>query len=443
MGSRGMLPKFRPAKLDAEAPTALRRPTIRPVKPSAPPPPPVPPRRMTSGFGRKGELTGDETAAYEDGPTMSPLVEQHQVHEDETRMQRVDDDLIAATRSPSDDDLLTSLPSLEARRPFDAYEAAFAERDPETQLYAATYPAKPEPAPVTERYVPPAAAPEPPRAQAFPRALKTPSYDHRVGSWPPDAEAMARSRPSSAPDVAQPMIPRAPAIPREMRVPANFVMGVQPIKTPPQPAQPVWQPPPDPSGPHRMPPPEPSGPHMQMSAFASGPYAMPPRSAAPSPAAQPASRGARLAYFVIGTTFGICFAFFATGFVPSFLKKEESVGFPAPPPPPTLLAPLPAAPAAPPTANVAPAPVTPAALPATTPATKAATAPARGSKPSASARRTTPSSNAPKAMPGSGTVGNDDEPAPPRRYSPPASGGAAAGDIPAVGGGDILGAALK
>src|SRR5579871_5324892 len=50
MANRGMLPKFRPVSLGANA---SARPTIRPVKPAPPPPPPSPPRRFQSGVSAR------------------------------------------------------------------------------------------------------------------------------------------------------------------------------------------------------------------------------------------------------------------------------------------------------------------------------------------------------------------------------------------------------
>src|SRR4051794_9822342 len=60
MGKRGMLPKFRPATLGADA---QPRPSIRPVRPSPPPPPPSPPRRMASGFSRAANDANDAVAS--------------------------------------------------------------------------------------------------------------------------------------------------------------------------------------------------------------------------------------------------------------------------------------------------------------------------------------------------------------------------------------------
>jgi hypothetical protein len=89
------------------------------------------------------------TMPYSDGPTNphasaqpTPRLNTTVAFEDETQARPVDDYLLQAMR---DDDRsqgelnvpYESLPSLEARRPFDTYEAEFAERDPVTQMVAA------------------------------------------------------------------------------------------------------------------------------------------------------------------------------------------------------------------------------------------------------------------------------------------------------------------
>jgi len=152
-----MLPKFRPATVGGrEAPV---RPTIRPVKPVAPPPPPSPPRRQPSGVRRPephGPAIEDcenelSTASFEDPPTMTAA--RQRVHEiarelpsqygglpqfdDETQARAVDGELIMASRLRGEplDVPYEALPSLEVERPFDEYEAQFAEHDPATQLH--------------------------------------------------------------------------------------------------------------------------------------------------------------------------------------------------------------------------------------------------------------------------------------------------------------------
>ena len=183
MGKRGMLPKFRPATLGQDAPA---RPSIRPVKPGPPPPPPSPPRRMPSGFGPKGtgaaafaqtSLENDlddqleastvvgngDPATLNRGPetvlepARNPRVgrvdARELTFEEETQARPVDDRLLDKLRredaraanaanagssgSPDFGVAYESLPSLEVRRPFDTYEAAFSERDPAKQLHAA------------------------------------------------------------------------------------------------------------------------------------------------------------------------------------------------------------------------------------------------------------------------------------------------------------------
>ena len=179
MAKRGMLPKFRPATLGRDA---QARPSIRPVKPGPPPPPPSPPRRISSGFGPRSNIAAFAQTALENdldaqleastvvgngepstlnrGPETVPLEPARNPRrgradgnalsfDDETQARPVDDrlldklrreDAVAANAHHAPRDLgvdYESLPSLEVRRPFDTYEAAFSERDPVTQLHAA------------------------------------------------------------------------------------------------------------------------------------------------------------------------------------------------------------------------------------------------------------------------------------------------------------------
>ena len=202
--------------------------------------------------------------------------------------------------------------------------------------------------------------------------------------------------------------------------------------------------------------------------------------------AQEGSKVGRFAWFVFGAAFGIFFAFFATGFVPRLGKKEE-IAFPpaaqipqqqapvaaapsvvqpqapvqiqAPVAPPVVAPPVVAPPVVQPQATVAAAPavvapppvtvqqpqppVAHAAAPAAQPAAAAAPAsPAaqRGQRAAAIARRNPPpppTSNAPKALPGSGSVDADD--APSASASRASSSGSSAGGSSKKGGGDLGG----
>ena len=182
MAKRGMLPKFRPAALGADA---QARPSIRPVKPGPPPAPPSPARRLAlanananananvsasqdddgsydlddqleastlAGSGEPSTLDrGPETVTLEPSPSLSrsPSLSPRDVSfDDETQARPVDDHLLNRLRSKARDEGVTagapadlgvdyeSLPSLQVRPPFDTYERAFSERDPVTQLHA-------------------------------------------------------------------------------------------------------------------------------------------------------------------------------------------------------------------------------------------------------------------------------------------------------------------
>lgn len=353
--------------------------------------------------------------------------------DDETRMRPVDDHLLAVSREEREQELFAALPSLEARPPFDTYEAQFAERDPETQLYAAVYESqrRMEVAPATERL----------------GSVKEESgpYLRR------DASVARRPPPAPVPEAYAQPIPRAPAVPREL--PPKFVMGVQPIRTQnsswqpaeasgPQPRIPMS----DPSGPHRMLPyADPSAPRMPISVASSGPYA-------PQPAPTAFSKASRLVYFVIGTTFGICFAFFATGFVPRLLdggEKKQVVVVPTPPPPATVLTAAPASSPQPPPVVVAPTPPAPmviAASPAPQAPAPRAAAPSVAPKSAPRgtyAHRSTPSVG-PKALPGSGSVDADDVPPPVVRSRGSSAPSAAEDDMKQLAkNADLFGAALK
>ncbi|MBX3209377.1 MAG: hypothetical protein KF764_30370 [Labilithrix sp.] len=479
MANRGMLPKFRPATLGGREVSA--RPTIRPVKPTAPPPPPSPPRRVSSGVRHPaphGEaIEHDEfetsTASYQDPPTMAAARER--VHEiaralpsqydgprfdDETQARPLDDGLIMASRYQAPrhveprraeplDVPYESLPSLEAARPYDEYEAEFAERDPETQNRQGfahdAAPAFPEPRErresgerYREEYSEPAPPPKyntnpypgtgagedsGPRQRPRKDAAPVPNYDaaayeanypgaRRDDSYPDRQESYKASRrdetyrpelrrddshaqrarrddsyqpeprregshPKARRDdsyqaaprrddsyQAEPRredsyepIPQAPAVPHDMKVPAGFVMGVQPIRTPgsvvapmrayesplpeafpaPQHASPTGTP--MMGVPYGQPvqAPSPRAMHvpaqqMHIRPVTAGRYAQPVGHQLQMTAVEAAPQGSkvgRFAWFVFGAAFGIFFAFFATGFVPRLGKKEE-IAFPPP-----------------------------------------------------------------------------------------------------------------
>jgi hypothetical protein len=205
---------------------------------------------------------------------------------------------------------------------------------------------------------------------------------------------------------AESHIPQAPAVPREMKMPANFVMGVQPLRTgsmgvpggsfaaggslgslgaeffPPHQHQ--HQPPrhhvprtPAMGVPYGAPPAQPV--HRAMTPRPMTPQHMHVRVPTNRPQqpvghqlqmteveeAQQGSKVGRFAWFVFGAAFGIFFAFFATGFVPRLGgKKDDTASFPPPVQIPTQQAPSagspspsPPPPAPPQVVAVAPPPV--------------------------------------------------------------------------------------
>ncbi|HEY8075368.1 MAG TPA: hypothetical protein VIF62_14690, partial [Labilithrix sp.] len=415
-----MLPKIRPAA----AGTAVR-PSIRPVKPSVPPPPPAPPRRFPSGVAPKnttmdlhhadadaidddGPLTA--VAPYSDLPTNPQAAQVEDLRatnlvvsfEDETQARAVDEYLLQSMRPderPQGELAVAyeSLPSLEARRPFDTYEAEFAERDPVTQMVAAHEsirlrrgreqhpPEEPHVEVENEQAYEEAyddhGYTEPPRDGSGPRvrpsdepredyagyAAPVPAYDDPHESWQSGPQERGWESPPNT------VIPPAPAVPREMRapLPLGFIQGVQPVRaannfTPfpqPLPQQQMipTSPPPPVFGPmpgQRMVPTSPSA------ARAAFPMPMQPVGPQVAPAAKSSGVG-RFAWFVFGAAFGIAFAFVATGFVPKLSSAPDPL-FPPPPPKPavTVQAQAPAAPAPPPPAAVTAPPATPSSLPA-------------------------------------------------------------------------------
>jgi hypothetical protein len=292
MAKRGMLPKFRPATLGADA---QARPSIRPVKPGPPPAPPSPARRISShantnlddgSYDVEDQLEASTLAGSGEPSTLDGGSSPRELSfDDETQARPVDDHLLNRLRSNARDEGVTpsaanapadlgvdyeSLPSLQVRPPFDTYERAFSERDPVTQLHAQrnvpsyddepsyaepSYPAssqhvaeeqdvwdRREGSGARERPSPP------PPARSY--AAPVPSYDDASDSaqWGRDRAQPASARQaqqayaeqdqhgwSSMPPQADdsqldaPMIPQAPRVPEEMH-PA-FVVGVQRIRT--------------------------------------------------------------------------------------------------------------------------------------------------------------------------------------------------------------------
>jgi hypothetical protein len=161
MAKRGMLPKFRPATLGADA---QARPSIRPVKPGPPPAPPSPARRVAAIANANHANQDDGSYDVEDQLEASTLAGSGEPStldggssprelsfDDETQARPVDDHLLNRLRSNARDEGAApnapnapadlgvdyeSLPSLQVRPPFDTYERAFSERDPVTQLHA-------------------------------------------------------------------------------------------------------------------------------------------------------------------------------------------------------------------------------------------------------------------------------------------------------------------
>lgn len=465
MAQRGMLPKIR--KTNAGSASPLARPSIRPVVARKPPPPPAPPRKFPSGITPRGERTYDEDGdpatmlAFADPPTVSaphhPHPPSHLAFDEETQMRPVDDDLLARSREDETlareaapvRDIYEALPSLEVRRPFDTFEAEFSERDPATQLHAARH--LYDQRHVEHRSEPSMPAPrEDSGARERPRkyAAPVPVYDDSVDSYRPEPEPRA--------ELSEPMIPPAP------RVPDGFIVGVQPIRTPPggalfpahdafahhAPAPPVTmaaspramnaQPYPQPQhAQHYAPPqpaPQPYYPPPQPQAYAASAYTSGPRPAMiptqpplrgqmqpvghmlQQPPPSSSSRTLRFAWFVFGVAFGIGFTFFASGVVPGVKKDEPAATFPPAPPAPTqVAAPVQAPPpVAPPVAAPAAAPPVLAA-PAQV-ATNAAPPPS-AAPPAVHAKAPPPAPPAPKVAAAPRT-------APPRRPAPPPSGGA-------------------
>ncbi|MBX3217567.1 MAG: hypothetical protein KF850_36385 [Labilithrix sp.] len=228
----------------------------------------------------------------------------------------------------------------------------------------------------------PSYQPEPRREPSYPpEARREPSYQPEPRREP-SYRAEARREPSYD------AIPHAPGVPGDLNVPAGFVMGVQPIRTPGSvvsalppytSAMPEAFPAPQhaPTGTPMMGVPygqpvqatSPRAAHapaqqMHIRPVTAGRYAQPVGHQLQMTAAEPMPQGSkvgRFAWFVFGAAFGIFFAFFATGFVPR-LGKQEEIAFPPPAQIPAA-DPAPAAPPPPVQAQPQPPPVVAAAPP--------------------------------------------------------------------------------
>jgi hypothetical protein len=292
--------------------------------------------------------------------------------DDETQARPVDDRLLDTMRRdvmPATDlgVAYESLPSLEARGPFDSFERSRSEASP---------------SPATERYE---------------DSSEGEPWGSREGSGPRErpqalaAQAYSTMPPCSEEGFDEPVIPLAPRLPDELR--SEFVRGVQPLRTPtPEAWAPVRShssmpaaPPAGPSyaaapsyaagpsyaaapsyagqsyaGPSPMPAAPPYFPAnasyppghplshyvpgqlhpTPAPSYASGPYArLAPQDAAnraqpvgPQLMAPPsqASKVGRFAWFVAGAAFGITFAFFATGFFSGVRSADLRVASPLP-----------------------------------------------------------------------------------------------------------------
>lgn len=293
---------------------------------------------------------------------------------------------------------------------------------------------------------------------------EAPKYEAQKYEAPKAHQSYQRERQSDPPAVRggsyQPPPQQEP--PRDnMKVPAGFVVGVQPIRTPGSGA-PAAMPQnfsgasaieafPPPIHQHQLPQSPVRTPHMGIPPYGAqhpGTMAASPRAmhnAAPMHApqmhggggmpmphmhirpattnapvghqlqmteveeAQQGSKVGRFAWFVFGAAFGIFFAFFATGFVPRLGKKEE-ISFPNPPAIPTQQQAAPAVqPPPPPVQTVAAAPIAP-------PVAQQPAPPVQAPAPLAAAPTAAPPAFAP---------------APPPAAAPPSYGGVFASSQPA------------
>jgi hypothetical protein len=378
---------------------------------------------------------------------------------DETRARAVDDLLLQRSRKETPVGHLEvayeSLPSLEVARPFDRFEAEFAERDPRRQHLAAAFPPPSEDAPTRrpdhlreDRDASgPRVRPEPPREASFAYSAPLPAYDESPipaprndltgGAWP----GMQGTH-----------IPPAP------RLPNDFVMGVQPVQPirthafeaplahvmpptqrPPAypPAQPFARPQPH-AAPYAVQAHPPAPPHLVHRAPVGVQLTPPPKS----------STG-RLIWFVVGAVFGIG-AFLGASHLILRSRAPEAIVFPpaAPLPsatpvetaPPAAAPPPPVTPATLPNANAKQAAATPPSTATVKPQTPPPAPPRTRGNAVYARRPAQPSSAAPKQMyTGSAPINDDGSSAAPT--SSPAGGGGAP-DLP-PNASDLLGAALK
>lgn len=284
MANPGMLPKFRPATLGGR--TASARPVIRPVRTPQPSLAPSLHPRIGNGENAISKATFEEPATVTDArQQIHELARQlpSQYSDDvPTQVHPFEGGLIGAWRAPAEDLAVPyrSLPCVEIPRPYDEYEAQFAEHDPTTTPFRAANDS-PVATPVARRHV---ESGERVRDEVFggPRE----SYDTYPHEWTSDEDSGPRERaqhefanhgyhevsvdfddesfrregmasrdqptrrekspyhasvagdheessapPSTripAPQVGAHMGEPAPSL--EMAVPAGFVMGVQPIR---------------------------------------------------------------------------------------------------------------------------------------------------------------------------------------------------------------------
>jgi hypothetical protein len=386
-GDASPRPTIRPVKATPPPPPPAppRRRASGPALRATPLPPPI----------EEDAEIATSPAPYADPPTMdgvaAPATVPYPVadssFEDETRALHVDERLVAATRGeakPRNADLdvpYDALPSLEVRRPYDTYDV---DHEPETQMAARIEDVARERAPMFDPWAtdPDAKARDGSGARARPEprgyAPPLPAYDDRGSTsdaqyvyesdsrnlrsetgWSDEPQAYEPPRPPPA--AAVPYHP-SPAFPRGVQ-PLTTAQGSPPAppggfgapRHPPygggygHPAFPMSQPTaaapmrqggmPYPGHAHPAPMGYPGHPGMA--------HAAPPRmhpghpgmaqpgvrqGAIPTATTTPRSPMARFAWFVAGATFGIFFAFFATGFVPRLTANEEPLFPPAPPP---------------------------------------------------------------------------------------------------------------
>jgi hypothetical protein len=410
----GMLPKFRPATSNGRE-SGAARPVIRPVKPTAPPPPPSPPsprRRQHAQFDDETEGRIETMV-----PRTAPLA--HRLDAPFDSLPSLDADHLPATeayhepvRQPE-----RSAPILRGRhedsgprrrpeRYDDVYEEDGVEthyRETDSRHAALAYcrtELHEEISPAAVQAMVHAAHGHDPRSDE----TNAPRRRHRPDSHERSIPRQLRERKREAREMPAVQGPITGPPRREERlreVPPGFVVGVQPLRTVPQPmpveamraaATPaigiahVAHPPPAPAtvgaSPRALPRPQTAytGPHQPVRRVPTHgsrpPYGVSGHHSRPQEYedAEQSSKVGRFAWFVFGAAFGIFFAFFATSFV-GRVKKDEAPPAPVMQPPPIVVqAPIPQ-----PVQAIAPqAPVQPVATPpvATQPAVPIATPPA-------------------------------------------------------------------